>query len=218
MTDFEKQVYNCYLTTTRKVKNKPCKRRDNFDNFETDARYMLVKRLTVLFLKHKEIDLQLYFEAPYKIYKDVEFFDLNYYASMRALKAYTLYKKQLEASDPDLLIERVKESLKFLTKYCIDNNIQLIDYIEHTNALIPIWVEHVKSNLISPYCLMELTGVYSSINKLTLEEQSMFLGAFGTNYLHFRDKYNNSKTLKPFLQKITLKLKNTIYKHLQNKN
>lgn len=64
---------------------------------------------------------------------------------------------------------------------------------------------------------MELSGLYTSINKLTQEEQELFLGTFGTNYLQFRDRYNQSKILKPFLIEKTHKLKNTIFNYLQNK-
>ena len=217
MTDFEKYIYNCYITTTRRVKNKPSRTRENFDHFESDPKYLHVKRIAILCSKHKEIDIDLYFEAPYRIYKDVEFFDLSYFASLRAIKAYTLYKKQLQNTDPDLLIDSVKKSLLFITKFCIENKIQLIDYINITNGTTPTWVEHVKCNSIIPYSLMELNGLYTSINKLTPEEQDLFLGAFGTNYLHYRDRYNNCKKLKPFLIQTTFKLKNTIFNHLQNK-
>ena len=64
---------------------------------------------------------------------------------------------------------------------------------------------------------MELTGLYKSINLLTPEEQTILLGPFGVKYFHFRDKYNNSKKTKPYLEKVTYLLKNTIYKRLQNK-
>jgi len=64
---------------------------------------------------------------------------------------------------------------------------------------------------------MELENVYNTINMLTTDEQSLLLGNFGLKYIQFKTNYNNSKILKPFLQKTTHKLKNTIYKHLQIK-
>jgi hypothetical protein len=217
MTDFEKQIYNTYITITRRIQNKPSRKREDFTNFELDSKYISVKRLATLFTKHKEINIQLYFEAPYKIYKDATFFDLNYYASPRAIKAYTLYKKEIENSDPDLFIEDVKKSLLFLANFCVANSIQLTDYISTTNGAIPQWVEHIKLGTINPYCLMELTGLYASLNTLTVEEQTLLLGSFGTNFFQFRDRYNNSRKLKITLQKLTHQIKNTIYKHLQNK-
>lgn len=217
MTDFEKYIYNSYITITRRIKNKPSKKRENFDSFEKDPKYIHVKRIANLCAKHKEIDVDLYFEAPYRLYKDVSFFDLSYFASLRAIKAYTLYKKQLQNTDPDLLIDSVKKSLLFLTKFCIEHKIQLTAYLNYTDGTLPIWIEHIKCNNIIPYSLMELDGLYTSINKLTAEEQELFLGAFGTNYFHYRDRYNNCKKLKPLLFELTFKLKNTIFNYLQNK-
>ena len=155
MTDFEKQIYNLYLKVSRSAANKPSKRRENFDGFEQDPKYISIRRLTTLFTKHKEIDIHLYFEAPYKIYKDVNFFDLAYYASPRAIKAYTLYKKQIESNDPDSFIDDVKKSLKFIALFCISKKLQLIDYINYTEGLFPVWMEHIKTNQINPYsCLL----------------------------------------------------------------
>ena len=217
MTEFEKQIYNSYLAITRQIKNKPFKKRVNFENFEQTPEYLLVKRLCILFSKHKEIDIKTYFEAPYKIYQDASFFDLGYYSSPRAVKAYTLYRKILNSNNPDDCVDEVKKSLEFLTKFCIESNIQLLDYTKHSSGSIPTWVEHIKRNQIHPYTLMEFTGIYKTLNTLTPEEQEILLGSFASDYFKFRDKYNNSNTLKPLLQKAFFKLQNLIFKRLQIK-
>lgn len=217
MTEFEKQIYNTFLSTTKRIKNKPYKKREDFTGFENDVKYLSIKRLCILFSKHKDIDINLYFEAPYKIYNDATYFDLAYYASPRAIKAYTLYKKQIESSNPDEFIEEVKQSLLFLTDYCCTNNILLDDYVKQGSGVVPLWVEHVKSNKIHPYSLMELSGVYKTLNTLNEEEQTLLLGNFGTDYLNYRDRYNNSIKLKKFLQEATHKLQNLIFKRLQHK-
>lgn len=216
MTDLEKHIYNQYLTTTRQHQNKPFKRRENFDNFENDPKYLSIKRIATFVSKHKEVDVKMYFDAPYKIYTDAVFFDLNYYASPRAVKSYSLYKKQLDAQLPDNCIEQVKRSLIFLTEYCIAERIQLIDYIKYSKSGVPVWVEHIKTNLVHPYSLMELNGLYKSINTFSSEEQAVVIGPVAVSYFKYRDNYNNSTVLRPFLQQATLRIQNLIFKRLQN--
>ena len=95
ITELEKLLYNKHLATSRKLKNKPFKLKGDFsDVIKTDkAKYL--KRISVLFKKHPEIDPDVFFSAPYKLYPDVEYFGLDYFSTMRAIKAYTNYKKKL---------------------------------------------------------------------------------------------------------------------------
>jgi len=50
---------------------------------------------------HNHINRRLYFEAPYEIYTDKNYFDLQFYTTMAAIKTYNLYTKQLNAKKPD---------------------------------------------------------------------------------------------------------------------
>ena len=176
MTEFEKQIYNKHLAISRSSRNKAFKLKKDFSKFEDDARYLYIKKLSIFFTKYSEVDMDMYFSAPYKLYLDVEYFDLNYFASPRAIKSYSIYKQELEQLSPDKQLDDVKKSLQFIAKYCLKNNISLDKYIYHKNIGIhPEWMYHIKLNNINLYSLMEFPNILDSINELSEEDQYLSL-------------------------------------------
>jgi len=198
MTSFQKRIYNKHLAVSKIVKNKPFKVRNNFDSLD-DGRKLSLKRIENLLLKYTDIDIDNYFIAPYKLYPDVEYFDLNYFASLRAIKSYTLYINVLNLQAPDQQKDDVESSLRFIASFCIQNKINLDDYSFFRNDLEPYWVYHLKSGKINLYVLMEFPGIYSIIEEMPVDERALILGDFGVKYFDYKNKYNSSKTLKPFL-------------------
>jgi hypothetical protein len=101
MTNLEQRIFNKHLAVSRSLRNKPFKLRQNFDNFEQDPKYIHIKRLSIFFSKYPDVNMDTYFLSPYKLYPDVQYFDLAYFASPRAIKSYTIYKQQLFQESPD---------------------------------------------------------------------------------------------------------------------
>lgn len=217
MTNLEIRIYNTHLVVSRSSRNKPFKIKKSFDGFENDAKYLSIRRLVNFFTRYQEIDMQTYFKAPYELYKDVEYFDLNYFASPRAIKSYSIYKQLLTKTSADSQYNDVKESLLFISKFCIQNKIQLHDYLDHQeNGPEKSWTYHLKKNKINPYSLMEFSNVSSYINEMAEDTREFFLGDFGKNFLNYRQKYINSEKLKPFLTKAFIKLKLFVDKNIQS--
>lgn len=219
MTDLEKRIYNKHLAVSRSLRNKPFKLKTDFSDFEDNPKYVSVKRLSIFFSKYPEINMDAYFMAPYKLYTDVGHFDLNYFASPRAIKTYTIYQQQQQLLSPDKQLQDVKDSLIFISRFCLQNKIQLHDYPDFKlKGMEPEWMYHCKQNKINPYSLMEFTGIFSYINEMPFDERELLLGNFGRNYLDYRAKYNNTKELKPFLSAAFAKLKLFIDKNLNSSN
>ena len=98
LTDFEKHIYNTYLKVSRVQNDKPYKLRINFDNFNVeDGNYL--NKISRLLTKFKNINLVEFIQAPYTIYSDKEF-NLKFYTSQKALKAYTLFQTKLKQTKP----------------------------------------------------------------------------------------------------------------------
>jgi hypothetical protein len=217
VTELEKRIYNKHLAVSRSLRNKPFKLKSDFKGFQENIKYQSIRRLSVFFNKYPDVDMDTYFMAPYKLYADTAYFDLSYFASPRALKAYTTYKQQLEQLSPDKQLPEVKESILTISKFCIANKIQLYDYpFFKSKGMGPEWVYHLKSNKINPYSLMEFTGIFNYINEMPFDERELLLGSFGRNYLDYKSKYNSSKTLRPFLSAASEKLKHFIDKSLNS--
>ena len=219
MTELEKRIYNKHLAASRSLRNKPFKLKVNFNGFEENAKYVSIKRLSIFFSKYPDVDMDAYFMAPYKLYSDVEYFDLNYFASPRAIKSYTIYQQQLQQLSPDKQLTEIKKSLMFISRFCLEQKIQLHDYPDYKlQGMEPEWVYHCKQNKINPYSLMEFTGIFPYINEMPFDERELLLGNFGRNFLEYRTRYNNSTVLKPFLSAAFIKLKLFIDKNLNTAN
>jgi len=89
-TDLEKTIYNEYLKESRKSKNQPFKLRKDFSKLDETVGIAL-KRLAVLFEKHKEIAISDFFKAPYAIYSESETFYLKFYTTQKAITVYKIY-------------------------------------------------------------------------------------------------------------------------------
>jgi len=211
----EVRIYNTHLAISRSLRNKPFQLKKSFEGFDKDPKYLFIKRLFNFFSRYPEIDLSVYFASPYKLYPDVAYFDLNYFASPRAIKTYTLYKQMLQMTSPDEQLDEVKKSLLFISKFCIKNRIQLHDYLAFKETGSEnSWVYHFKKNEINIYSLMEFSNLSSYINEMAEDTKEFFLGNFGKNFLDYRQKYINSEKLKPFLSSAFLALKLFIDKNL----
>lgn len=217
ITDLEKHLYNKHLIVSRSIKNKPFKIKKDFADIVDTDKHKFLKRISTLFKKHPEINPDLFFRAPYELYKDVEFFGLDYYSTMRAVKAYTTYKKQLFLQDPDSQIEQVKESLQFITKFCIENNIFIHQYPYHRSSDLFTWMTHYKQNKINSYVLFEFSDIFSSVQDLAEDVRRFFVSDFVEQFKNLYVLYNNSKVVKPYVKKTIPILNEFVRKKLTNK-
>ena len=94
MTELEKRVYNTWLATTRSQCGKPFKLRKNWSKFEDRPESLLLKKLAKMFNRYDNIDINDWFEAPYKIYPEKIEYDLKYYTLMKQYTTYRLYKQK----------------------------------------------------------------------------------------------------------------------------
>lgn len=198
MTEKEKEIYNLYLSTYRRANNQPYNVRKNFENFENDPQYMYIRKLAQFFNKFPQIKPHIYFIAPYELYKDTKHFDLGFYNSQKAIKAYTVYTKQITEQSPDTpeQIKFIKDSLRFMAMFCVKNKISLNDYINHKTGITYTWLKHLKQHDISVYILLEFKEVYDIIKTLEEDIKDMFIGNFEKEFFTYKSRYNNSKQAK----------------------
>jgi hypothetical protein len=201
LTDLEKHIYNKHLAVSKTEKNKPFKLKRDFSDVVNTEKHKFLKRISTLFAKHPDLDQDLFFKSPYKLYPDVAYFGLDYFSTMRAVRSYTIYKKQLLLQDPDTQLDFVKESLRFISNFCVQNKIYLHQYPYHRNSDIYTWMQHYKENKISIYSVMEFSDIYSNLRSLSEDVQKFFVSDFVAQFQNIQSIYNNSKHLKSFIQK-----------------
>jgi hypothetical protein len=214
ITELEKYLYNKHLAASRSARNKPFRLKTNFDDVVDTEKHKFLKRISILFNKHPDINADVYFTAPYKLYPDVVFFGLDYFSSMRAIKSYTIYKKQLLLEDPDSQVVDVSDSLRFIANFCISESIHFHRYPFHKTADVYTWMLHYKQNKINVYSLFEFTDVHSSITELTQEIQDFFVHDFVEQFHNLKLKYNKSNKLKSYVRAAFPVLSNFVQKKL----
>jgi len=214
LSELEKLLYNKHLIVSRSLKNKPFKIKKDFSSIVDSDKHKFLKRIATLIKKHPEIDPTVFFEAPYKLYPDVEYFGLDYFSTMRAVKAYTTYKQQLFLQNPDSQLESVKDSLKFIARFCVENKIYLHQYPTHRTSDVFTWMTHYKQNKINVYVMMEFPDIYSSVQTLAEDVRRFFVSEFVEQFKQLRSMYLSSKELQPYLKKALPTIENFIYSEL----
>jgi hypothetical protein len=214
LTELEKHLYNKHLAVTKSNAGKPFRLKKDFSDVYNTDKHKFLKRISILFQKHPEISPETFFQAPYKLYPDVTYFGLDYFSSMRAVKAYTTYKKQIFLQNPDSQMDQIKDSLPFISKFCISNNILLHQYSTHRSSDLFSWMIHYKQNKINLYVMFEFSNIFSSMQTFTEDVQRFFVRDFLEQFKSLHSLYINSTQARPYLKKAFPILENFIQREL----
>jgi hypothetical protein len=182
-------IYNNHLVASRKCRNKPFRIRKNFDKFDEDKGDIL-KRLDMMFRSYPTIDPNDFFSAPFLTYEDDDNFPLEFFLTQKAKKIYSQYMKTREMESPDSLdsLERLRDGLSFVFKFCSENNLTLEEYPVYCRENVPDMLNHLKSHQINFYVLHAL-----EISKVNLEPRLLDF-MFGDFYITFQKTRNMFKT------------------------
>lgn len=166
LSSFEQRIYNEHLRSSRSAAGKPYKLRKDFNDIDATTEVYL-KRISRILLKFTNISIVDYFHAPYDVYGKDEFFDLKFYTSPRALKAYSIYMQRESGADPDsdVILQRVLASLQHLKEFCTQHQLTFEQYVQHKTGDLPTFVVHLKERKLSTYIMIELTGTLSLIKQ-----------------------------------------------------
>lgn len=166
LNEFEQLIYNTHLRVTRRASNKPYKIRKNFDVIDATTT-LYTQRVARILNKFKHIDINDYFQAPYKLYDGDEYFDMKFFASPRAMKAYTLMLQQDLNTDPDSddIIQRVIKSLHHIKDFCVNNNTDINTYVDHTTDGMNTFLLHIKQRQVHWYVAVEMPKAMSIIRQ-----------------------------------------------------
>lgn len=209
ITDFDKRVYNLYLASVKRMQGKPYRKRVNFDGFERDRKFPMLKNLSSLFKELPHLMCVEYFEAPFHVFEPKTHFDLSFYASGRGISAYTKHIKGGSTSDPDEQLDNIKKSFLFIYKFCKDNKISLKDYPFYKSISLNDCLKHIKNHNVSMYVAFSIPELYSILINLDAEIYSLFFGDI--SILDLQRKYERSKVA----PKLCVKLKEEISKRLE---
>lgn len=195
MTEFEKLIYNHFLEVSKKVNNKPVRYRKDFSNFK-DEDYLYINKLSIFFNKFKNIKIKDFFEAPYFVYNQ-NYFDLKFYLSPKAIKAYTNYNDNYILNNPDSkqTLTKMKESITFIYEYCKEKDIKISNYINYKEGNYNVFLKHLKQRNINFFILFSFKDFSNIVDKIDNDIKEIYSGNFSKlNYI--RTKYYASSKAK----------------------
>lgn len=202
LNDLEQRVYNEHLKTSRVAAGKPYKLRKDFSDIDPSVE-LYVKRVARLLHKFPHISVTDYFQAPYTVYDSGDRFDLKYYTSPRAMKAYTLYMQQEVDTNPDSphVLQRVVNALQHLKTHCESHQITTDVYPTQMINNLPTFLVHLKERKITPHIMVELPNTSSILRQQDPEIiRFMFGERFYEHVNTYKNKYLASKTCKALVR------------------
>jgi hypothetical protein len=208
MTDFQKRIYNSHLAISRKMRDKPFRIRKDFSDMDQTKLDRLAS-LERFFNSYQNIKIDDYFAAPYAIFEDDDYFDLDFYLTSKAKKAYSQYMKKIEMDDPDSesSLNRLVDSLKFVKNFCKEKNLTLKEYPLYIEDALPNMIDHLKNHHINMYALHAL-----GVTKIEVENRILdfIFSDFWISFQKTKNKFYLSKKMKEFskqaIDKITKQL------------
>ena len=195
MTTFEKLIYNTYLAVSRSSRNKPFKLRKDFEKID-EAQFIAIKRIATFLKKFPHIKMEDYFKAPYNLYPDEQYFPLDYYASLKATRSYTLFQKKVVNMDTDSeeQLSNIKQSLIFILNFCNEVRVSPVNYINHKTNNEYSFMVHLREHKVNIYTLLGFETFEKNLKSRDAEVARFIIGEDVYNNISmYRTKLYNSK-------------------------
>lgn len=208
MTDLQKRIYNSHLAISRKMRDKPFRIRKDFSDIDQSKLDQLAS-LERFFNSYQNIKIDDYFSAPYVIFEDDDYFDLEFFLTSKAKKAYSQYMRKIEMDDPDSesSLKRLVDSLKFVKNFCKERDLTLEKYPVYIESNLPCIVEHLKNHDINMYCLHAL-----GVSKIEVENRILdfIFSDFWITFQKTKNKFYLSKKMKQMSRQAIDKIQNQL--------
>jgi hypothetical protein len=178
------------------MRDKPFRIRKDFSDMDQTKLDRLAS-LERFFNSYQNIKIDDYFSAPYVIFEDDDYFDLDFYLTSKAKKAYSQYMKKIEMDDPDSesSLNRMVDSLKFVKNFCREKNLTLKEYPLYIEGALPTMIDHLKNHHINMYALHAL-----GVSKIEVENRILdfIFSDFWITFQKTKNKFYLSKKMKEF--------------------
>ena len=211
LTEQHKHIYNLYLRAFRVNNNNPFRPKKDFkDVIKDPEKMMALQKIDQVFQKYPAFCSNLYFDAPYKIYKDEKpFYSLKFFGSQKGISTCLAYVKLLRNSNPEEQFEFIKESYKFIAEFCIEKRIPLEHYTRHCSVAQNDCLKHLKEHKISWFLIFSVPHFHSLIFNLPQDEFQIYYGS-DVSLSSLYSRYQSS----PLTQKYMTAIKNKISEHI----
>ena len=216
ISEKEKEYYNMYLAISRSSRNKAFTIRKDFEGFEDKPEYLHIRRICAFLSQFPQIKPRIFFKAPFELHKDVDYIDLKFFSTQKAVKTYTLYMKQLQEESPDSEhhIGFIKDSLRYIGMFCIKNKIPIEDYPAHSGGATYSWMKHVKEHNVSIYAMFNFPGIIEIIRGTPNDELDLLLGNIAVGLASYKNRYDTSREARRIVKEGFTRIKKVVDKSI----
>lgn len=207
MTTQEQLVYNTYLEVSKKFTNessRSCKDR------EEKKECADISKLAEIFSRFPNINIKDFFEAPYFVETE-KYFDLKFFTTQKAIKAYTNYEQNYLVQNPDhaQTVQKIKDSYSFIFKFCNAKKIKMDDYIlqKDDKEVFHSFLIHLRERKIIIYSLFLFPNFDNILKTYDSDTKNLVFGSLLDNLNFFRTKYYSSSKARNLCIKIFQLLK-----------
>lgn len=199
ITEFDKLIYNTYLRVSRSSNKLPFKIRKNFEKLD-DKSFVSIKKISSFLKRFPHIKIEDFFKAPYLLYPDEKYFPIEFFHSLKATKAYTLFNKKQENLDPDSdeQLKNIKNSLIFISNFCRERGMSSQNYIDHKTNNEYSFILHLREHSVCIYALLGYKNFEKNLKSRDAEVVKFIIGEESYNNVQlYRTKlYNSTKAVK----------------------
>lgn len=212
------EIYNLWLRALRKKQNKPFRPRKNFLKIEEEDFYPFLAKLETFFRKHPHLLRFEFFWAPYEVYPHSKnYYGLDFFASYKGLSTCVSYFRLKEQQNPDEQIDHIKDSLAFITKFCIEKGILFEQYAHYKTISQNDCLKHLKNFQISWFLIYDIPGLIQILTCLPSDEFSLYFGD-NISLSQIAYKYTHSKVAVPYIKTKVQQIKKYITKKLHEQS
>jgi hypothetical protein len=199
ITEFDKFIYNTYLRVSRSNNKLPFKIRKDFEKLD-DKSFVSIKKISSFLKRFPHIKVEDFFRAPFALYTDEKYFPLEFFLSLKATKAYTLFNKRQENLDPDSdeQLNNIKKSIVFINQFCRKQGINPLFYIDHKTNNEFSFILHLREHNVCVYPLLNYKNFERNLRSRDTEVVKYIIGEDLYNNIQlFRTRlYNSKKAIK----------------------
>lgn len=210
-------IYNAYLKSLANAKDEPYVE-GSFEDALSHKEQL--EQLSDFFMSHSHINVNMFMDAPHRVYSDDSGYSLSFYSTPIALKTYFMYLNLLQDELPDFKynLMLIKDGLQFIKNFCVEKNIPLRSYLGYSDSATYSWCMHVLNKDITIYNILGFSNfginIYMLLNQIPNDEKSLFLNPYYDNISEYIKRLQDSKKANVLLLRGIKKIKKIIEEEL----
>lgn len=217
LSAFEKQIYNTHLKYSRQYQNKPWRPRENFEKL-SEKEEECIKSISKILIS-KNIDCDHYFMAPYELWDDQKYLQIDYFSKYKAIKTYYKWIEKLMYENPEhkVIVELIKRGYLYIYEKCEQLKLSNLEQYFELKSFYPEFLINLQEKKIIYYNIIPFNNYEKNLKNFPRYDVDFIVPGFYNSIESVRVRYYKSDKLKNLNKKIITKLNKILIKNYAKK-